>query len=234
MKQRLTFAATRDALQGGLIVSCQPVDKGPMDRTDIVVAMAQAAVAGGASGLRIEGAERVRAVAEGVSVPLVGIIKRDLPESPVRITPYIEDVIALAAAGASIIAIDATERARPIPTRTLLAEIHSTGCLAMADCSTLEDARAMADLGCEFLASTLSGYVGGSIPAEPDLKLVRQMAEAGFCTIAEGRYNSPVLARAALEAGAHSVTVGSAITRIENITSWFNEELSGGKKVPQQ
>ena len=29
-----------DTLRGGLVVSCQPVDDGPMDRPDIVAAMA--------------------------------------------------------------------------------------------------------------------------------------------------------------------------------------------------
>ena len=49
-------------LKGGLVASCQPVDDGPMDRPEIVAAMAQAAVAGGAVGLRIEGVDNLRAV----------------------------------------------------------------------------------------------------------------------------------------------------------------------------
>ena len=44
-------------LRGGLVASCQPVDGGPMDHPAIVAAMAQAAVAGGAAGLRIEGVD---------------------------------------------------------------------------------------------------------------------------------------------------------------------------------
>ena len=39
--------------------------------------------------------------------------------------------------------------------------------------------------------------------------------------MAEGRFNSPDLAKKAIKYGADSVTVGSAITRIENITKWF-------------
>lgn len=226
MTCRSSYENVRKQLAGGLIASCQPVDFGPLDRTDIVTAMALAAVAGGAAGLRIEGIERVKAVTKDCPVPVVGIVKRDLTGSAVRITPSKEDVFALAEAGATIIAFDATSRARPVPASELLAAIHEAGCLAMADCSSFADARAMADLGCEFLASTLSGYTGGPVPEEPDLRLVRQMAEAGFCTIAEGRFNSPRRAADAIEAGALAVTVGSAITRIEHIASWFCEEIS--------
>ena len=57
-----------------------------MDRPDIVAAMAQAAVAGGAQGLRIEGIENLRAARPAVDVPIIGIVKSDLADSPVRIT----------------------------------------------------------------------------------------------------------------------------------------------------
>ena len=49
-------------ITGQLIVSCQPVPGGPMDRPDIVAAFAEAALAGGAAGVRIEGVENVAAV----------------------------------------------------------------------------------------------------------------------------------------------------------------------------
>ena len=100
---------------GGLIVSCQPLEGSAMDSDDIVVAMALAAQAGGASALRIEGAARVRQVVAQVSLPVVGIVKRDLADSPVRITPLLDDVEALCAAGASVVAVDATQRQRPVP-----------------------------------------------------------------------------------------------------------------------
>jgi N-acylglucosamine-6-phosphate 2-epimerase len=87
-----------EVLKGKLIVSCQPVTHGPMDQLEMIVAMARAAVAGGASGLRIEGVENVRAVSAVVDVPIIGIAKRDLAETPVRITPFEEDVRALAEA----------------------------------------------------------------------------------------------------------------------------------------
>ncbi len=57
--------------------------------------MAKAAEMAGAPALRIESAERVAAVAKTVSIPIIGIVRRDLPDSPVRITPFVDDVKAL-------------------------------------------------------------------------------------------------------------------------------------------
>ena len=44
--------------------------------------------------------------------------------------------------------------------------------------------------------------------------------------IAEGRYNTPALARAALEAGAHAVVVGTMITNPREITRAFAAAVS--------
>jgi N-acylglucosamine-6-phosphate 2-epimerase len=97
----------------GLIVSCQPVVGGPLDRDDFVLAMAQAAAAAGACAVRIEGVQRVTLVARDLAIPVVGIVKRSSPHTAVCITPQIEDVQALAAAGAAVVAFDATQRTRP-------------------------------------------------------------------------------------------------------------------------
>ena len=88
------------AANGGLIVSCQPVPDSPLDKPEIVAAMALAAEQAGAVAIRIEGVANLQATRAVVSVPIIGIVKRDLEDSPVRITAYIEDVDALAQAGA--------------------------------------------------------------------------------------------------------------------------------------
>lgn len=218
-------------LRGGLVVSCQPVDGGPMDDDGLVVRMAQAALAGGAAGLRIEGVARMARVrqAVGEDVPLIGIVKQDLADSPVRITPQLQNVASLAAAGADVIAVDATIRRRPVPVADLRSAIAQAGCLAMADLSSEEDARAAAALGFEIIGTTLSGYTAGVVPNEPDLSLLRQLAPRsaaeGWRLMAEGRYDTPALAAAALQAGAWAVTVGSAITRLEVVTQWFAQAL---------
>jgi len=212
-------------LKNGLIVSCQPVKGGPMDTAPIVVAFALAALDGGAQGLRIESPEYVRAVRAATNKPIIGLVKRDLEDFPIRITPWIEDVVALAEAGADIIAYDATLRERPVATAEIIARIHSLGRLAMADCATIEDARAALAEGADVVGSTLAGYTGGPEPTEPDLELVRRMRSLTPNVIAEGCIRLPRDAREALTAGAHAVVVGSAITRPEHITSWFRAEM---------
>lgn len=213
-----------EQIRNKLVVSCQPVPGGPMDRQDIIVAMACAAVAAGAGGLRIEGADNVRAVVASVNVPVIGIVKRDLADSPVRITPYLEDVEDLIQAGAAIIAFDATRRIRPESVENLLTAVHQAGRLAMADCSTETDGLAALALGCDLIGTTLSGYTDETAdqPTDvPNLALVRRLSTAGARVVAEGRIRTAAEAADALSHGAFSVTVGSAITRIEHITEWF-------------
>lgn len=208
-------------LAGGLIVSCQPVIGGPMDRPDIVAAFALAAIDGGAVGLRIEGLANLRAVRAVCDVPIIGLLKRDLDNSPVRITPHIDDVLALAGEGADSVAFDATDRPRPCSVAKLVEAALGAGALPMADCANAEDGRHAAELGCAILGSTLSGYTGGPIPAGPDLALVASLARLGRFVIAEGRYQGPHDAALAVQNGADAVVAGSAITRPEHVTQWF-------------
>lgn len=213
------------SVNGGLIVSCQPVPGSPMDTPEIVTAMAKAAVSAGAIAIRIEGLNNLRAARPEISVPVIGIVKRDLENSDVRITPFLNDVDALAEAGADIIAIDATFRSRPVAIEELIARIHHHGLLAMGDCSTTEEGLNCQDKGVEFIGTTMSGYTTGVTPKAPDLKMVSELSNAGCRVIAEGRYNSPELSAEAIENGAWAVTVGSAITRIEHICQWFIEAV---------
>lgn len=222
---RWPLAALDAALRGRLVVSCQPVDGGPLDDDTVVVRLAQAAVAGGAAALRVEGAERLAAVRAVLAVPLIGIVKRHLPDSPVRITPWLEDVRALAAAGADVVAVDATSRPRPVTVLALREAIQAQGVLAMADAADEADGLAAWAQGFPIVGSTLSGYTGGPLPRQPDLALVARLSAAGCRVMAEGRYNTPAQAAAALRAGAWAVTVGSAITRLEVVTGWFVDAL---------
>jgi putative N-acetylmannosamine-6-phosphate epimerase len=213
-------------LRGGLIVSCQPVPGGPMDKPEIVAAMAMAALDGGAVGLRIEGLANVRAVRAMTRAPIIGLIKRELNDSPVRITPLVQDALDLAAAGVDIIAFDATDRPRPASVEALLAAIHGASLLAMADCATAAEGRLAHGLGAEILGSTMSGYTGDVVPRGPDLELVSALAATGGFVVAEGRYHGPTQAAQAMAHGADAVTAGSAITRTEHVTSWFVQAIA--------
>ncbi|MFK4809040.1 putative N-acetylmannosamine-6-phosphate 2-epimerase (plasmid) [Devosia neptuniae] len=218
----------REALKNVLIVSCQPVPGGPMDNPEMVVGFALAALSSGAGALRIESLPYLRAVRAATSAPIVGIIKRDLSDSPVRITPYVEDAIALAEAGADIVAFDATDRTRPASVAELIAAVKAKGKLTMADCSSLQDAQRALAAGIDFVGTTLSGYVGEAEPVDPDLGLIADMVRLTPFVIAEGRIRSTDQASAAARAGAYAVVVGSAITRTEHATSWFKEAVEHG------
>jgi N-acylglucosamine-6-phosphate 2-epimerase len=224
---RLTLADIDLALKHRLVVSCQPVDNGPMDDDMIVATLARAAIAGGAGGVRIEGSKRLAAVREKLTTPIIGIVKRDLSDSPVRITPFIEDIHALAKAGADIIAVDGTKRIRPVSIQDLLAEIKNNGVFTMADCSNLADATAAIEMGFDIVGTTLSGYTVSTTPTEPDYDLLTTLATTlpNARIMAEGRFNRPDQVARALKCGAWAVTVGTAITRTEVVTSWFVDAL---------
>jgi putative N-acylglucosamine-6-phosphate 2-epimerase len=226
---KLSHQDVLSQIQYGLIASCQPVDDGPMDKPEIVSAMAQASVAGGASGLRIEGVDNLKATRAFVNIPIIGIVKRDLPDSPIRITPFLQDIEDLANSGADIIAVDGTSRPRPVDIESAVKKIHEMGCLAMADCSNLEEGLYCQKLGFDIVGSTMSGYTGGAVPEEPDYQLVKDLKAAGCFVMAEGRYNTPELAKVAIEIGADCVTVGSALTRLEHIVSWFANSVKSAR-----
>ena len=210
-----------ERLTGELIVSCQPVIGGPLDRPEFVVGFARAAETSGAAGLRIEGIANLRAVRAVTALPIIGIVKRPVPDSPVFITPELSDVAALSRAGADIIAFDATERPRPVPVKDLVAAIHGAGKLAMADIASIGDAKAAVAAGVDIVSTTLAGYTGEPAPSEPDLALVAACVELGKPVFAEGRYRTTDQVGAAIAAGARAVVVGSAITRPEHVTEWF-------------
>ncbi|WP_048645771.1 N-acetylmannosamine-6-phosphate 2-epimerase [Nitratireductor soli] len=213
------------ALDNALIVSCQPVKGGAMDTAEMVVGFALAAIDGGAAALRIESAEYVAAVRAATNRPIIGLIKRDLDDTSIRITPWLEDVDALAEAGADIIAYDATQRVRPVATRILIERIHSHGRAAMADCSIIFDAEQALAEGADVVGSTLAGYIGTVEPTEPDFALMTAMRKLTPYVVAEGNVRTPAQAQRALASGASMVVVGSAITRPEYVTSWFRSAL---------
>lgn len=212
-------------LRKNLIVSCQPLVGGSMDHPEIIAAMAKAAVSGGAVAVRIEGVENVKAVRAIVECPIIGLIKVDTDDTPIRITPYNQNIRDLVSAGSEIIAVDATDRPRPETLASAIDLVHQLGSLFMADCATYEEAIEAQKLGADIIATTMSGYTDGLTPEYPDLKLVTNMATLDAFVIAEGRFNTPALAAKAIMAGADAVVVGSAITRLETITSWFTDAI---------
>jgi N-acylglucosamine-6-phosphate 2-epimerase len=217
-------------LSGGLIVSCQAAAGDPLFGPEYIAAMARAAAAGGAAGIRANGPEDIAVIRTVVELPIIGIFKDDLPGYAVRITPTLEHAVRVAMARADIIALDATDRPHPdgLSGVELLRLVQAeTGRPVMADVATFAEGVAAAEAGAELVATTLSGYTGDGLPpVEPDFELLHRLAEGlDRPVVAEGRIATPEQAARALELGAFAVVVGSAITRPEWITAQFVERM---------
>lgn len=214
-------------LGGQLVVSCQAAAGSPLEATTHIVALAQAAVLGGAAAVRIEGLANVRAVRAAVSVPIIGIVKAQHPGFDAFITTGLDEVDALADAGADIIAFDATDRPRPVPVAELVAAVLGCGRVAMADISTIREAHLAIEAGAHVAGTTLSGYTDYSPALEgPDFALMSELAAAKLPFVAEGRIWDPAEATRAIALGARFVVVGSAITRPDHITRRYADAVA--------
>ncbi|TPW26325.1 N-acetylmannosamine-6-phosphate 2-epimerase [Pararhizobium mangrovi] len=213
--------------KGCLVVSCQARVDNPLHGPQFMGAMARAAAEGGAGALRVNGPEDIAAAREA-GLPIIGINKI-FSDHPVYITPSFEAAEAVARAGADIVALDCTHRPHPceapeVLVRRIREELDRP---VFADISTLEEGIAAEAMGAAYVATTLAGHTGGPVPALPDLALIEALASR--CTVpvvAEGRFNTPELARAAIDAGAHAVVVGTMITNPREITRAFAARVS--------
>jgi len=207
-----------DRLRGRLIVSVQAEADSPLNDPAAIALLARCAGRSGAAAVRIEGVERIRAVRATIDLPIVGIVKRTHDGFAPYITSTPDEVDEVVAAGADVVAFDATLRPHPhgADCRTLVSRVHQHGRLAMADCADAKDARAAAAAEADLVATTLAGYTdatrGRPLPA---LDLVTQIAAMHPFAICEGGIGDPQAASAAFVAGAQTIVVGTAITNVD-------------------
>lgn len=218
-----------ESIKGKLIVSCQALPEEPLHSSFIMGRMAVAAEQGGAVGIRANTKEDIIEIKKQVTLPVIGIIKRDYEDSKVFITATMKEIDELVEAESDIIALDATNNIRPNgqSLKELFEEIKKKypEQLLMADCSTDEEALYADRLGFDFIGTTLVGYTDQSkdlkIEAN-DFKIMREiLANVTHPVIAEGNIDSPEKAKRVLELGCYSVVVGSIITRPQIITERF-------------
>jgi N-acylglucosamine-6-phosphate 2-epimerase len=237
-------------LAGGLIASCQASSGEPLCQPSHILALALSAIAGGAIGLRLEGADNIFAVKESPllpeNVPVVGLIKSPLIPAEERLSrAYITSTFAeaesIAAAGADIVALDATGRERPdghsLP--EMIRRIHDQLSKPVwADVATFREGIEAAEAGADIISTTLFGYTeetNAPVEQGPALELLAELAASlTIPIILEGRVWHPHEVTEAFERGAFAVVVGSAITRPTLITERFVRAIPNrrAKKPP--
>ncbi len=224
-----------ERLKGGLIVSCQAYPGEPLRHPETMAQMARACELGGAVAIRCQGLSDIAAIKGRVEVPVIGLWKEG--HEGVYITPTLRHARACVAAGADVVAIDATALPRP-DGRTFeqtVRDLRATEeTLIMADCADIEDIRRGVAAGCDLVSTTLSHHAAAidcGMADGPDLELLRQATQEfpGFPVVCEGRVHTPADARAAIDAGAWAVVVGTAITHPTSVTSWFAKAMEQGR-----
>jgi putative N-acetylmannosamine-6-phosphate epimerase len=215
-----------DALKSSLIVSCQADPGDPMDHPETIVRMARSVINGGAGGLRIEGVHHLNGLRAISNLPIIGMVKGRDKNNDVYITPTFGGARDISDAGADMIAVDCTHRrlteAEPWP--AIVGRIRSElNRPVLADIASVEDGLAAEAAGVDAIATTLYGYTDETrgIRSFSWPLLEELVARVKIPVIAEGHIDRPEDVRRALNAGAHSVLVGSAITRPATITARF-------------
>lgn len=226
------------ALKGQLIVSCQALPQEPLHSSFIMGRMARAAKEGGAAGIRANTKEDIKEIQEVTGLPIIGIVKRDYPDSAVYITPTMKEIEELMEVKPEIVAIDATGALRP-GNVTLADFFHQIKekypeQKLMADCSTIEEALFADELGFDFIGTTMVGYTPqskGLEIEENDFEILRTiLKKVKHPVIAEGNVNSPEKAKRVIELGSYAVVVGSSITRPQLITKGYAEAVNSVEK----
>lgn len=219
-----------DIIKDKLIVSCQALEDEPLHSSFIMGKMANAAKIGGAVAIRAQGVEDIIEIKKVTNLPVIGIIKRNYEDSPIYITPTKKEIDELLTTNCEMIAIDATNRNRPNNEnlKELINYIKSNNVLVMADISNYEEAIKAYEYGVDCISTTLSGYTPYTKKLEgPDFDLIEKLVkELDIPIIAEGRINTPEELAKALNIGAYSAVVGSAITRPQLITEKFTKAIS--------
>jgi len=206
--------------QGSLIVSVQARPDSQLRKPEILAAIAQEVVKGGAQALRVQGIETIAAIRKVVSVPIVGLIKTERYGFDTYITATADEVEAIKYAGADFVAIDATNGTRPEPLENLFAKAKEIGLEIFADIATVAEAETAQQLGAHCVATTMAGYTSARAKTEgPDFALLAQVVAAvELPVILEGRVATKADIERGFELGAHAVVVGRAITAPRTIT----------------
>lgn len=198
-----------------LIASVQASPGSPLDDPETLLKLAKASLSQGVKVLRLQGVENIKRIKGETGVPVIGLIKRQYPDSEVYITPTIREVEELLETGCEVIALDGTERRRyrDESLQTLVKHSVSAGKIVLGDCDTVASLHYAQTCGCQIASTTLAGYTPDrAMTHGPDLpQLAMFLSQAEVPVVAEGRYDSDSHVIDALRLGAKAVVVGGAL-----------------------
>ena len=206
----------KELIKSKIIISIQSTEGDPTHSSIVKEAYMKSVVMGGAGGFRLAGVDDIILAKKLYpNFPVIVITKpKKIPENYkelVYITPTVEDAETLIKAGADIIAFDGTQRH---DYTKIIEKIKKSGKIPMADISTYEEGIKAYESGAEIVSTTLSGYTTYSKQSnEPDFELAKMLSDKGIPTIMEGKIWEKNQVKKALEAGAYSIVIGSAVTR---------------------
>ena len=119
----MTHEQIFNQIKGGLIVSCQALEHEPLYTKEggVMPLMAKAAAQSGAVGIRANTVRDITQIKQVVDLPVIGIIKKDYPGTPMYITVTMQEVDELVACGVDILAV---QHRRPAPQRADERRVH--------------------------------------------------------------------------------------------------------------
>lgn len=222
------------SLKGGLIVSCQIEKHAPCYSDEIVELMVKSAIWGGACGLRINGIENIKKIRALTDLPIIGLVKVFSDDTEVFMTPSMKEVQEVLHAGAEIVAIDGTDRLINKEKANLIIpkiKAHFPDAIIFADVRDETDAVESLKLGADIVAPTFYRFKKDAKSADiPDWEMFAKMChcckDLGVVMM-EGKIWTPDDAIRAFHYGAHSVVIGSAITRPHLIMRRFFDHVNG-------
>jgi N-acylglucosamine-6-phosphate 2-epimerase len=213
-----------ERLRGGIVVSVQTPRSSSLHGPQFAAALAKAAEAGGATGIRADSPADVAAVVASVHLPVMGIYTIAAPGTRREITPTLETAMAIGLAGAQIISLDGTRwPGEGTAVRTLIRAIHEEiGVPVQVDVASLADGLAARMDGADLVGTSTTGYPPSGAEDSPDIDLVHMLALNLDCpVVAERHYTTLDQIRTAFDAGAFAVVVGSAIVDVAAATRRF-------------
>ena len=171
-------------IKGGLIVSCQALEHEPLYTKEggVMPLMAKAAAMSGAVGIRANTVRDITQIKQVVDLPVIGIIKKDYPGTPMYITVTMKEVDELVACGVDILAVQGTGALRPDGStsaqfiRAIKAKYPEQ--LVMADCDNLENAMLCAEAGSDFVGTTMRG---AATPPRPPALTTSTLTSSASC-----------------------------------------------------